>query len=134
MTALPQQAAAFATAFAANFNRRDLDAIANFYAEDAVMDLGGLRFAGRDAIRAPLANFLAAGLPITVEPRGHVENGTTAVAVFDWRIEGAGPDGAPVALSGTAVDVLRRERGGWAQLIDMPFGGNPAATGSTSDA
>lgn len=122
---LPQTSAEFADAFAANFNRRDIDAIARFYAEDAVMDLGGgQRFAGRDAIRAPLANFLSAGLPIAVTPRSHAETGNTAVVVFDWSISGTAPDGTAVNLAGTAVDVLRREDGGWRQLIDLPFGGS----------
>lgn len=125
---LPATAAAFADAFAANFNRRDLDQIAAVYADDAVLDLGGGQsFRGREAIRAPLANFLAPGLPIVVTPRTSTETGDLAVVVFDWKIAGTGPDGAPVALSGTAVDVLRREAGGWRQLIDLPFGASTTA-------
>ena len=125
----PTNAADFANAFAANFNRRDIDAIASFYTDDAVMDLGdGQTFRGRDAIRAPLTNFLSAGLPIAVTPRSYAETGDTAVVVFDWVIAGTAPDGSAVKIGGTAVDVLRREHGGWRQLIDLPFGGSASNT------
>lgn len=120
---LASSPAAFAEAFAANFNRRVLEQLAFGYADDAVMDLGGgQRFEGREAIRAPLGNFLAAGLPISVIPRFHAENGDLGIAIFDWSIIGAASDGSAVNISGRAVDVLRRDRDGWRQLIDLPFG------------
>ena len=95
----------------------------SFYATDAVLDLGGGNvFAGHNAIRTALANFLAPKLPIAVEPHTLTVSGATAVVTFDWAIRGIDPEGKPIAMAGRAVDVLRRDADGWRQLIDLPFG------------
>ncbi len=73
-------------AFAAIFNRRDLDRFVAFYTEDAVQDLGaGQAFQGRDAIRASLATFLAARLSIAVTQRRHGRSGDIGVAFSTGR-------------------------------------------------
>lgn len=114
----------FAAAFAANFNARRLDDLVSNYTADAAMDLGGgnvLR--GRDQIRQALANFLAHGLPINVTPRRVLVAGDTAYLSMDFAIDGKGPDGKPVKIGGTTVDILRREADGiWRQCLDLPFG------------
>jgi uncharacterized protein (TIGR02246 family) len=117
--------AEFPLVFARNFNSGDAASLVDGYAEDALLDLGGdQRAHGRDAIRAALANFLAPGLPIVVKPGRVSVTGNLAVVTFDWSIDGAAPDGVPVKLDGSAIDVLRRDADGhWRQLIDLPFGG-----------
>jgi ketosteroid isomerase-like protein len=42
-----------------------------------------------------------------------------AQIVVDWSIDGAGPDGEPVRLGGSACDIVRRGPDGrWRYLID----------------
>ena len=114
----------FATTFAAAFNRRNLDEIVAGYTPDAVLNLGGGKvMRGHSQIRTALADFLAPGLPMTVTPGAHASSGDTALAMFDWVIEGRAPDGRQILMQGSAVDVLARgEDGYWRQLLDCPFG------------
>lgn len=120
---LPTDPAHFADAFADNFNTGDLYRVVAFYSDDAVLNLGGGNiFAGHDAIRSALANFLAPKLPISVSPRTATVSRDTAIVTFDWVITGNDPSGAPVAMAGRAIDVLRRTPHGWQQLLDLPFG------------
>jgi ketosteroid isomerase-like protein len=114
----------FPNVFARNFNTGDASVLLGGYAEDALLDLGAdQRAYGHDAIRAVLANFLAPGLPIVITPGRVSVTGNLAVVTFDWSIEGAALDGAPIQLGGGAIDVLRRDADGhWRQLIDLPFG------------
>ncbi len=114
----------FAAAFAANFNARQIDALVSNYTVDAAMDLGGGNvMRGREQIRQALANFLAPGLPIKVSPRRVLVSGDTACVSMDFAIEGNDPDGQPVKIGGTTVDILRREADGiWRQCLDLPFG------------
>ena len=40
-----------------------------------------------------------------------------------WRLSGTGPDGQPVELAGSNVEVARRQPDGrWLYVIDHPFG------------
>lgn len=114
----------FAAAFAATFNRGDLDEIVAGYTEDAVLNPGGANvMRGHAEIRMALANFLAPRLPMTVTPGTHIVSGDTALVTFDWVIEGKAPDGQQILMQGSAVDVLRRGPDGyWRQLLDLPFG------------
>ncbi len=114
----------FPRVFALTFNKGDAAALVDGYDEDALLDLGGdQRACGHDAIRAALANFLAPGLPMVATPGRVSVADNLAVVTFDWSIDGAAPDGAPVKLGGSAIDVLRRNVDGhWRQLIDRPFG------------
>ena len=114
----------FATTFSDTFNRRNLDEIVAGYTPDAVLNLGGgIVLRGHSEIRVALADFLAPGLPMTVTPGAYAFSGDTALAMFDWVIEGPGPDGRQILMRGSAVDVLARgDDGYWRQLLDCPFG------------
>ena len=114
----------FLTSFNENFNSGELDRVAAGYTPDAVMNLGGgTLLRGPEQIRGALQNFLATKLPMTVSLISQTTTGDTSVVIFDWRIEGNGPDGNRVDLGGRAVDVLRKGADGvWRQLLDLPFG------------
>jgi ketosteroid isomerase-like protein len=65
----------------------------------------------------------ALGVPIEVHPRHVYVADDIALLVVDWMIEGTGPDGTPVHVSGTATDVARRGPDGtWRYVIDNPWG------------
>lgn len=123
--------AAFAAVFAENFNKLDAEALASTYPADAILNLGGGNtFTGPAQIVGALKNFQAARLPMTTTLVTALQTGDTAVVFFSWKIDGLGPDGAPVQMSGTAADVLRlcREPEGdaWRCILDHPFGGATA--------
>ncbi|MEU4705369.1 DUF4440 domain-containing protein [Nocardia salmonicida] len=120
LTADPRQHPAV---FAARFNTFDSDSLAEVYTDDAVfVPEPGSEVTG-PALRAANAEFLALGLPIRVSPRHTYVAGDIALLIVDWEIDGTGPDGEPVHVSGTATDVARRDADGfWRYVIDNPFG------------
>ncbi|HEX3828567.1 MAG TPA: nuclear transport factor 2 family protein [Sporichthyaceae bacterium] len=109
--------------WAARFNARDLDGMLALCEEGAafVPQPGTVLTAAGD-VRAALRQFLALNLPIHVEVRHSIEAGDVGLVVADWVISGAGPDGSPVDLRGSASDVARRGSDGWKIAIDNPFG------------
>ncbi|MGY1437664.1 Cif family virulence factor [Streptomyces reniochalinae] len=66
------------------------------------------------AVARANADFLALGLPLGVRPRHTYVADGAALLVVDWEIDGTGPDGARVHLTGTATDVARRGADGHA--------------------
>jgi ketosteroid isomerase-like protein len=109
--------------WAARFNARDLDGMLALCEQGAafVPQPGTVLTAAGD-VRAALRQFLALKLPIHVEVRHSIEAGDVGLVVADWVISGAGPDGSPVDLRGSASDVARRGSDGWKIAIDNPFG------------
>ena len=131
MMAAAMTPADFAKTFEANFNALDPAALASTYPADAVLNLrgGGNTFCGPEAIKAALANFMAAQLPMKTTPKVVLHSGPLAVVFFNWVIDGTGPDGTHVHMQGSsATDVLRLETGGtWRCVLDHPFGSATAA-------
>ncbi|GGP90803.1 YybH family protein [Streptosporangium pseudovulgare] len=113
--------------FAERFNSGDPEAVAELYESGAVfVPESGAALAGPD-LHAANERFQSLGVPITVRPRHVHSTGDVALLVVDWVIEGTGPDGLPVLIESTAVDVARRgpdEK--WRYVIDSPFEGTRA--------
>ena len=116
--------AALVEAFAAHFNAGRHEALLSLYAPEAVfLPAPGQPVRSSEGIRGALATFLALGLPIDLRVRHVIEAGDMALVLADWALQGTGPSGEPMALAGTATDVLRRDAAGvWYYLIDNPFG------------
>jgi uncharacterized protein (TIGR02246 family) len=106
-------------------NGGDLDALVGLYEPDAAfVPEPGVVLRGHDAIREALQGFLALSPTITGEIQGVVETGGVALVVNRWRLEGTGPGGDRVEMSGVSADVVRRQPdGSWRVLIDDPWGG-----------
>lgn len=107
------------------FNSGDVESVVALYERDA-------RFvpqpndvaSGHAAIRAALLEFLASKPSMTGGTRYCIQSGDVALASASWRINGTGPDGAPVEFQGTSADLLRRQADGrWLLVVDNPFGG-----------
>ncbi|GGM40091.1 YybH family protein [Microbacterium saperdae] len=111
-------------AFADRFNARDLDGLMALNAPDVVfVPAPGQPVTGEDAVRGALEQFLGLNLPIVMTVRHVFESDGVGLAVADWTIEGAAPDGSPIALAGTTADVaVHDETHGWRYAIDNPFG------------
>ena len=106
---------------AAAFNARDLDAMAAFYDEDAVLiDEIGAEHRGVEAIKTALKDMLDIGGVMTSTPRLAVIVGDIALSGADWRLD-PGNGGEP--LGGRSLEVLRRQRdGSWRYIVDCPTG------------
>ena len=74
---------------------------------------------GKAAIRENLMPFLALKLPIQFETPKAIEADGVAFLSVRWLVEGDGPDGKPMKLSGTSSEVVRRQQdGSWLYIID----------------
>jgi uncharacterized protein (TIGR02246 family) len=114
--------------FAEHLNHGDLEALASLYEHDAAfVPEPGVTLQGLDAIREALERFLALKPTISGEIESVVETGGVALVVNRWRLQGTGPKGDPVEMSGVSADVIRRQAdGSWRVLIDDPWGGAAA--------
>jgi ketosteroid isomerase-like protein len=103
----------------------DLEALVGLYEPDAAFEAEpGAVVHGHGAIREALARFLALEPTITGKIQKVVEADGTALVVNKWRLEGTGPDGAPIRMGGLSADVMRRRPdGSWRMLIDDPWSG-----------
>jgi uncharacterized protein (TIGR02246 family) len=122
---MPTTPAQVITEFADALHDGRLDDAVALYEPDAVFipQPGAAPLHGTDAIRAALAQFTALRPTLTPDIRKVVQAGDIATVLNAWRLDGTGPDGAPLQLSGTSADVLRRRPDGtWALLIDDPWG------------
>jgi uncharacterized protein (TIGR02246 family) len=114
--------------FANAVNAGDLDALADFYAPEAVFVTGtgaAAPAAGSAAIREVLAGFLAGHPRMEFEHDYLFVSGDIALARGRWKLTGAGPDGTATAVAGKSIEVLRRQPdGSWRYIIDHPWGGD----------
>lgn len=111
--------------FAAALHDGRLDDAVALYEPDAafIAQPGTAPLHGHDQIRTALAGFAALRPTLTPDIRKVVEAGGMATVLHAWTLEGTGPDGAPLRLSGTSADVMRRRPDGtWGLLIDDPWG------------
>lgn len=118
-TEVAQHPEAFATAFGGD----DPAAVEVMYEDGALLvPSPGNPVTGPERAAAN-ERFRSLGLPLQVRPRHVYTAGDIALLIVDWTIEGPGPDGEPVHISGTATDVARRgDDGTWRYVIDNPFG------------
>jgi uncharacterized protein (TIGR02246 family) len=110
--------------FARHFNAGDLEAVMALYTPDAALvPQPGQVVTGQAAIREALQAFLALRGKIELQTTYIVEAGDTALMRGQWRLNGTGPDGQPVALSGKSNEVLRKQPdGSWLFAVDHPYG------------
>jgi uncharacterized protein (TIGR02246 family) len=111
--------------FADHLNDGDLDAMTGLYEPEATFVAEpGVQLRGLETIREALQGFLALKPTISGEIQSVIETGGVALVVNRWRLEGTGPEGDPIEMSGLSADVVRRQAdGSWRVLIDDPWGG-----------
>ncbi len=114
----------FHQSYADAFNSGDVDSVVGLYERAArFVPQPNQVASGHAAIGEALRRFQAMGT-MAAETRYCLTSGDVALASASWRINGAGPDGEPVALQGTSADLLRRQADGrWLLVVDHPFGG-----------
>lgn len=108
-----------------SINAGDLQAVVACYEAEAVFVLPeeqGGEARGREAIGQATAPFLAMKPTLTTNTTMTVEASGVALILGDWTLEGTGPDGNPVSMSGKFRDVVRQQPDGtWLYLVDNPF-------------
>lgn len=111
-------------AFAELFNSRDIDGLLALMAPGAVfVPAPGHALSGEQEVRGGLEQFLSVNLPIEMNVRHVYQTGNYGLGIADWSINGTGPDGSEVSMSGSTSDVaVYDEEHGWRLLIDNPNG------------
>ena len=106
-------------------NSGDLEAAVALYDPEAcVVPEPGTMVKGTAAIRETLTGFLSMKPTITAPPSQVIQTGELAAVFNSWSLEGTGPDGSSVSLSGNSAEVVRQQSDGtWRYVIDSFFVG-----------
>lgn len=106
------------------FLAKDLDGLLSLYEDTAVfVSQGGENAVGTSGVREALAGLLGVAQTFSLTPTFAVEADGVALMHSDWSLEGRDPAGNPLSLSGTTVEVARRQKdGSWLYAVDSPFG------------
>jgi uncharacterized protein (TIGR02246 family) len=117
--------------WAQRFAAGDLEGLVALYEEGAALaPAPGELFTGHAAIREALSRFLALKPRFEMHVRQAIRAGDIAILYSQWELEGTGPDGQELSMSGHTTDVVRQQSdGNWLLVIDNPFGASapPAA-------
>ncbi|AFU03917.1 YybH family protein [Nocardia brasiliensis] len=105
------------------FNARDIEALTDLYEPAAiVVPRPGQPVSGAGMSTA-LAHFAGMATSMKATLRQAYTAGDIALLLIDWAMDGPPLEGQPVAMQGTATDVMRRGADGrWRYLIDNPSG------------
>lgn len=105
-------------------NAGDIDALMALYEPTAaLMPTPGEVVIGATAIRAALAGFVAMKPTIRTAGRLVAQTDDIALLANDWTLAATGADGGQISMSGSAVEIARRQPGGhWLFAMDMPYG------------
>ena len=106
-----------------SINNGDVDSALALYEESAAFVTAEGTAIGHDAIRGVLEAFVATKPNLTMEPKETVATGDVAITRGVWNLDGTGPDGEPIKMSGRSMEVVRRQAdGNWLFAIDHPNG------------
>ncbi len=102
----------------------DIDAIMALYEPGATfVPQPGQVVTGTKQVRQAFMGFLALKPTMNIESIRVVASGDVALVMSKWKLQGTGPDGNPMTMSGHSADVARRFGDGtWKWIIDNPFG------------
>ena len=110
--------------FGDHVNAGNLEALVGLYEPTCpLVQQDGTLLVGHDAIRANLGRLVAMKAHIDIEVVKVVPAGEGLAMVYsDWLMTATAPDGQPVARSGKAIEVVRRQGDGtWRFAADDPF-------------
>ncbi len=107
-------------------NNKDLNAFVSLYElEGSFIDESGENFNGTERIREKIKGYMDMNGKLENTIRRIIPAGNVVLAYSDWTFKASGPDGSPVNLNGTAIDVLRKQSDdSWLIVIDNPWGKN----------
>ncbi len=110
--------------FEAHLNDGDLDgALALYDSNASFVPRSGETIVGRDGIRQVLAEMIRAHARMQCRVTKVVTSGDVALVYNDWQGSSVASSGAAVAMSGKAIEILRRQADGtWLLIVGDPFG------------
>jgi ketosteroid isomerase-like protein len=114
------------------YNRGDLEAVLNFYEDNAVMvvDPSGALARGKVELRRAFEQIMAANGSAKQLKTRVIEADGIALFISHWTYSGTDPSGKPFVWQLTATTVFRNQGdGNWRALIDNSFG--PAVLGQS---
>ena len=105
-------------------NNKDLDAFVSLYEPDAsFIDESGVNINGHEKIREKIKGYMEMNGKSESNIRKVIHAGDIVLAYRDWTYKASDPDGTPINLGGTAIDVLRKQsNNSWLRVIDSPWG------------
>lgn len=111
-------------AFQDALNAGDIDGVLALFAPGAGMrTVAGEYITGEEALRSEIAGTVAAHGRLTNVQRHTLLGGETALLVTDWTMQIDGPDGRPIAPTGTTANIARRGSDGvWRFTLLNPLG------------
>jgi uncharacterized protein (TIGR02246 family) len=110
--------------FAVSVDKSDLEGLVALYEPKATLvQQDGTSASGTAAIREGLAGLIAMKPKITMNVTKVVRAGDDLAVLYnDWSMAAKGPDGKPIAMSGKAMEIMRRQSDGtWKFVVDAPF-------------
>lgn len=109
--------------FAEYASAGDVDGLVSLYEPDGCLTgADGTTALGHEAIRAALAPFAGGDVKMRMNVVKVVRAADLAVLTNEWRATGRNPDGSPLAISGRAIEVVRRQPDGtWRFVVDDPY-------------
>jgi uncharacterized protein (TIGR02246 family) len=110
--------------FAVSVDKDDLEGLVALYEPKATLvQQDGTSASGTAAIREGLAGLVAMRPKITMNVTKVVRAGDDLAVLYnDWSMTAKGPDGNPIAMSGKAMEIVRRQSDGtWKFAVDAPF-------------
>ena len=105
-------------------NKKDMDAFLSLYEQEAsFIDESGENINGIEKIREKIKEYMNMNGKLESTVSKIIPAGNIVLAYSDWTFKASGPDGSPVNLGGTAIDVLRKQSDNtWLVVIDNPWG------------
>ena len=104
-------------------NNKDLNAFVSLYEPGgSFIDEAGENFNGAERIREKIKGYMDMNGKLENTVRRIIPAGNVVLAYSEWTFKASGPNGSPVNLGGTAVDVLRKQSDeSWLIVIDNPW-------------
>lgn len=111
-------------AFVDAMNRADIEAaVAHYEPNGLLVAQPGVVAVGAAAIREALAGMLSMNPKLSTLTQEVLVSNDLALYHSEWIMNGTGPDGMQVTLSGKSADVLRKQpNGDWKIAMDNPWG------------
>ncbi|MDF0680687.1 MAG: nuclear transport factor 2 family protein [Candidatus Nitrosocosmicus sp.] len=105
-------------------NSKDVDSFISLYEPEAsLVDESGESINGREKIGEKIKGYMDMNGKSESSVIKVIQAGDIVLAFRDWTYKASGPDGTPINLGGTAIDVLRKQSDNtWLRVIDSPWG------------